>query len=155
RRMSPRRSQETEAASTTSRIDKNRQKLRAVVQRVGEARVRVAGDVIGEIGRGLVVLLGVARGDGAGEVGRRPGKVARLRIFEADGKFARSVLDEHGSVLVVSQFTLIADTSRGNRPSFSDAARPEEAKPLYESFCEALTGLGVPVERGVFGARME
>jgi D-aminoacyl-tRNA deacylase len=115
----------------------------------------VAGDVVGSIGPGLVVLLGVARGDGPSEVGRLAGKIARLRIFEADGKFARSVLDEGGAALVVSQFTLIADTTRGNRPSFSDAARPEEAEPLYESFCEALTGLGVPVERGVFGARME
>jgi D-tyrosyl-tRNA(Tyr) deacylase len=136
-------------------IDKNRAELRAVVQRVSEARVRVGGEVVGEIGPGLVVLLGVARGDGAAEAERLAGKIARLRIFEADGKFDRSVLDEGGSALVVSQFTLIADTTRGNRPSFSEAARPDQAEPLYEAFCAALSAAAVPVERGVFGARMQ
>jgi D-tyrosyl-tRNA(Tyr) deacylase len=131
--------------------------LRAVVQRVSQARVRVAGEVVGSIGPGLVVLLGVARGDGPAEVGRLAGKIARLRIFEADGKFARSVLDEGGSALVVSQFTLIADNKRqrGTRPDFSGAAPRAEAEPLYQAFCEALRALGVPVETGVFGARME
>jgi D-aminoacyl-tRNA deacylase len=127
--------------------------MRAVCQRVTEARVRVDGAVVGEIGDGLCVLLGIARGDG--DVERLAGKVARLRIFpDDDGKFDRSVLDVGGAALVVSQFTLIADTSKGNRPSFADAARPEEAEPLYEEFCAALELLGVPVARGIFGASM-
>ena len=110
---------------------------------------------MGEIGAGLVILLGVARGDTAGEAGRLAGKVARLRIFEDDsGRFAHSVLDAGGAALVVSQFTLIADTRKGNRPSFSDAAPPEDAAPLYEQFCDALSETGLRVERGVFGARM-
>ncbi|MDX6422835.1 MAG: D-aminoacyl-tRNA deacylase [Gaiellaceae bacterium] len=109
----------------------------------------------GEIGTGLCVLLGVAEGDTACDVERLAGKVARLRIFENDGgKFDRSLLDVGGEALVVSQFTLIADTEKGNRPSFARAARPEQAEPLYERFCDALAALGVPVARGVFGARM-
>jgi D-tyrosyl-tRNA(Tyr) deacylase len=101
------------------------------------------------------VLLGVAEGDTASDVERLAGKVARLRIFENDGgKFDRSLLDVGGEALVVSQFTLIADTEKGNRPSFARAARPEQAEPLYERFCDALAALGVPVARGVFGARM-
>jgi len=110
----------------------------------------------GEIGAGLLVLLGVATGDTEADVERLAGKVARLRIFEDDaGKFDRSLLDTGGAALVVSQFTLIADTARGNRPSFSGAARPELAEPLYERFCNALRDLGVHVETGVFGARMQ
>jgi D-aminoacyl-tRNA deacylase len=129
--------------------------LRAVVQRVAEARVRVEGEVVGEIGPGLCVLLGVAREDDELAAERLAGRVARLRIFEnEDGKFDRSVLDTGGAALVVSQFTLIANTAKGNRPSFSEAAPPELAQPLYESFCAALRELGVPVETGVFGARM-
>ncbi len=129
--------------------------MRAVVQRVREARVVVDGAAVGEIGPGLCVLLGIAAGDAEAEADRLAGRVARLRIFEnEDGKFDRSVLDTGGAVLVVSQFTLIADTSKGNRPSFTEAARPEEAKPLYERFCAALRAEGVPVETGVFGARM-
>jgi D-aminoacyl-tRNA deacylase len=125
--------------------------LRAVVQRVVRARVTPGG----EIGPGLCVLLGVAKGDGAEEAERLAGKVARLRIFEnEDGKFDRSLLDVGGEALVVSQFTLIADTEKGNRPSFAGAARPEQAEPLYEHFCDALAALGVGVARGVFGARM-
>jgi D-tyrosyl-tRNA(Tyr) deacylase len=125
--------------------------LRAVVQRVSSARVTPGG----EIGSGLCVLLGVADGDTAADIERLAGKVARLRIFENDeGKFDRSLLDVGGAALVVSQFTLIADTEKGNRPSFGQAARPEQAEPLYEQFCEALTALGVEVARGVFGARM-
>jgi D-tyrosyl-tRNA(Tyr) deacylase len=100
------------------------------------------------------VLLGVARGDTTADAERLAGKVARLRIFERDGRFDRSLLDTRGAALVVSQFTLIAETARGNRPSFSGAAPPEEAEPLYERFCTALRGLGVHVETGVFGARM-
>jgi D-tyrosyl-tRNA(Tyr) deacylase len=129
--------------------------VRAVVQRVAEARVRVADEVVGEVGPGLCVLLGVARGDEPADAQRLAGRVARLRIFEnEDGKFDRSVLDVAGAVLVVSQFTLIADTAKGNRPSFTEAAPPAEAERLYESFCTALRGLGVPAETGVFGARM-
>ena len=129
--------------------------MRAVVQRVAEARVRVGDDVVGEIGPGLCVLLGIARGDGEADAARLAGKVARLRIFEnAEGKFDLSVLDAGGAVLAVSQFTLIADTAKGNRPSFTDAAPQDEAELLYEAFCVALCELKVPVERGVFGARM-
>jgi D-tyrosyl-tRNA(Tyr) deacylase len=126
--------------------------VRAVVQRVARARVRPGGS----IGPGLVVLLGVAEGDEAAATDRLAGRIARLRIFEGDdGKFDRALLDTGGAALVVSQFTLIADTAKGNRPSFSRAARPEQAEPLYERFCTALRDLGVPVETGVFGARME
>jgi D-tyrosyl-tRNA(Tyr) deacylase len=126
------------------------------VQRVAETRVRVGGKVVAEIGPGLCVLLGVARGDEPADAERLAGKVARLRIFENDvGKFDRSVLDVGGAVLVVSQFTLIADTAKGNRPNFADAAPPAEAEHLYEAFCAALQALGAPVETGVFGARME
>ena len=109
----------------------------------------------GEIGPGLCVLLGVSGGDEAADAERLAGKVARLRIFEnEDGKFDRSLIDVAGGALVVSQFTLIADTEKGNRPSFAGAARPEEAEPVYERFCDTLAELGVGVERGVFGARM-
>jgi D-tyrosyl-tRNA(Tyr) deacylase len=130
--------------------------LKAVVQRVAAARVLVDGQVVGEIGAGLCVLLGVDDGDGQDEAGRLAGRVARLRIFEnKEGKFDRSVLETGGAVLVVSQFTLIADTSKGNRPSFSHAARPETAEPLYEAFCGALEDENVPVASGAFGARMQ
>ena len=125
--------------------------MRAVVQRVSRARVTPGG----EIEAGIVVLLGVAAGDDAATAERLAGKVARLRIFEDDhGKFDRSLLDTGGAALVVSQFTLIANTARGNRPSFSGAARSEVAEPPYELFCTALRDLGVPVETGVFGAKM-
>jgi D-aminoacyl-tRNA deacylase len=129
--------------------------LRAVLQRVREARVLVDGDVAGAIGAGLCILLGVAVSDGEEEAARLAGKVASLRIFEnEEGKFDRSLLDAGGEALVVSQFTLIADTAKGNRPSFSHAARPERAEPLYERFCAALEDAGARVARGVFGARM-
>jgi D-tyrosyl-tRNA(Tyr) deacylase len=111
--------------------------------------------VAGEIGAGLCVLLGVARGDGAAEASRLAEKVVRLRVFEDDdGRFDRSLLEVGGAALVVSQFTLLGSTAKGNRPSFTEAARPEEAEPLYEAFCEELRGLGVDVATGVFGARM-
>ena len=129
--------------------------MRAVCQRVREARVLVDGHVVGEIGGGLCVLLGVARGDGAEDAERLASKIARLRIFPDDeGRFDRNVLDANGRVLAVSQFTLIADPAKGNRPSFTDAAPPEEAEPLYVRFCEALAAEGVQVARGVFGAHM-
>jgi D-aminoacyl-tRNA deacylase len=129
--------------------------MRAVCQRVSEARVSVDGAVVGEIGAGLVVLLGIARSDAVVEAERLAGKVSRLRVFEDElGKFDRSLVDVRGAALVVSQFTLIADTPKGNRPSFTEAAPPEQAEPLYDRFCAALAAEGVPVERGVFGARM-
>ena len=129
--------------------------MRAVVQRVSGARVLVGGLARAEIGAGLCVLLGIAREDDAAAAERLAGRVARLRIFENDeGRFDRSLLDVGGAALVVSQFTLLADTAKGNRPSFIGAAPPEEAEPLYERFCEALRALGIEVATGVFGARM-
>jgi D-aminoacyl-tRNA deacylase len=129
--------------------------MRAVCQRVSEARVTVDGAVAGEIGAGLVVLLGIERDDEARDAAQLARKVAQLRIFEDDrGKFSRSLLDTAGSALVVSQFTLVADMRKGNRPSFTSAAPPERAEPLYEEFCSALAAEGAPVEKGVFGARM-
>lgn len=116
------------------------------------------GAVRGRIGPGLCVLVGVAREDGEEQAVRLAGKVARLRIFaDADGRLHRSLLDTGGGALVVSQFTLLADSRRqkGTRPDFSQAARPEVAEPLYERFCDELRALGAPVETGVFGARME
>ena len=122
------------------------------MQRVARASVRPGG----AIGPGLVALVGVAASDTEADADRLAGRVARLRIFDGDdGKFDRSLLDTGGGALVVSQFTLIADATKGNRPSFSRAARAEQAEPLYARFCAALRTLGVPVETGVFGARME
>jgi D-aminoacyl-tRNA deacylase len=130
--------------------------MRIVVQRVREASVAVDGRVVGSCGLGLVVLVGVARDDTTERAERLAGKVARLRIFEnEDGRFDRSVVDVGGEVLAVSQFTLIADTQKGNRPSFTAAAEPAEAEPLYERFCGALADEGIQVARGVFGARMQ
>jgi D-tyrosyl-tRNA(Tyr) deacylase len=126
--------------------------VRAVVQRVARAAVTPGG----AIGPGLCILLGIAEGDDEDRVVRLAEKIARLRIFANDGgKFDRSLLDIGGAALVVSQFTLIADTAKGNRPSFSRAARPEVAEPLYETFCGALRALGVEVATGVFGAHMQ
>ena len=129
--------------------------MRAVCQRVSTARVTVDGAVHGQIGTGLLVLLGVARDDDGAEAERLAGKVARLRVFgDERGRFDRSLLDVGGQALVVSQFTLIAETRKGNRPSFADAAPPELAEPLYEHFCAHLRAMGVSVETGIFGARM-
>ena len=129
--------------------------MRAVVQRVASARVVVNGEPVGQIEHGLCVLLGVAREDGEAGAERLAGRIARLRIFEnEEGRFDRSLVDVGGEALVVSQFTLIADTAKGNRPSFTDAAPPEQAEPLYERFCAELRELGIGVATGVFGARM-
>jgi D-tyrosyl-tRNA(Tyr) deacylase len=126
--------------------------MRAVLQRVSSAQA----DPGGSIGAGVLVLLGIARGDDDAEAERLAGKIARLRIFEDEaGKFSRSLLDTAGEALVVSQFTLLAATDKGNRPSFSDAAPPEEAEPVYARFVAALGNLGIPTETGVFGARMQ
>jgi D-aminoacyl-tRNA deacylase len=126
--------------------------LRAVVQRVARAEARPGG----AIERGLLVLLGIADGDDELRASRLANRVARLRVFpNDDGRFDRSVLEVDGAVLVVSQFTLIADTQKGNRPSFTGAARPEQAEPVYERFSAELRALGVPVETGVFGAAMQ
>lgn len=130
--------------------------MRAVVQRVSSASVRVDGDVVGAIGRGLLVLLGVRHDDTSENAARLAAKLARLRIFpDETGRFDRSLLDVGGGALVVSQFTLLADTRKGNRPSFTDAAPPEVAEPLIELFCDVVRELGVSVETGVFGASMD
>ena len=130
--------------------------MRTVVQRVSRAAVRVERATVGEIGPGLLVLLGVAEGDTEAEAAALAGKVARLRIFpNEEGRFDRSLLDTGGAALVVSQFTLLADTGKGNRPSFTAAAAPIDAEPLVGRFCAALRELGVPVETGHFGAAME
>jgi D-aminoacyl-tRNA deacylase len=130
--------------------------MRAVVQRVTRAEVRVDGEVVGAIGPGLAVLLGVGRGDAAAEADRLAARLARLRVFPDEaGRFDRSLLDCAGDALVISQFTLYGDTARGHRPSFSEAAAPEHAEPLYERVCERLAAEGVGlVERGRFGAHM-
>jgi D-aminoacyl-tRNA deacylase len=129
--------------------------MRAVVQRVLSARVVVAGTVVGEIGPGLLVLLGVRTGDTAAESRWLADKLVGLRIFEDDaGKMNRSVDEVRGAVLAVSQFTLYADCQKGRRPSFIDAARPEVAEPLYEAFVNAIRLHGVPVATGRFGADM-
>ena len=130
--------------------------MKAVVQRVTSARVTVDGTVRGEIGDGLLVLLGVAVGDDLVTADRLAEKTLSLRIFEdAGGKMNRSVVDTGGAVLCVSQFTLLGDARRGNRPSFTGAARPEVAREIYEAFRSAIEQHGVTCERGVFGAHMD
>jgi D-tyrosyl-tRNA(Tyr) deacylase len=129
--------------------------VRAVVQRVSRARVLVAGEVTGEIARGLLVLLGVGRDDGEADARGLADKVAALRIFEdAGGKMNLAVGEVGGGVLVVSQFTLLGDARKGNRPSFTDAAPPEAANALYERFCALVREKGLPVATGVFRATM-
>lgn len=130
--------------------------MRAVIQRVSSARVEVGGAVTGEIGAGLLVLLGVRRGDTPADARYLAEKIAYLRIFaDEDGKMNLSVLEAGGSALVVSQFTLYADTRKGRRPGFSEAAAPAEAETLYQLFCRELAGLGVPVSTGRFAAMMD
>ena len=130
--------------------------MRAVVQRVSSASVRVDGETVGACGRGLLDLVGARHEDTSETAVRLAAKIARLRIFPDEaGRFDRSLLDTGGQTLVVSQFTLLADTRKGNRPSFTDAAPPAQAEPLVERFAESLRVLGVHVETGVFGATME
>ena len=129
--------------------------MRAVVQRVASSRVEVEGRVVGDIGKGLLVLLGVAADDADRDADWLAEKVAELRIFEDEaGKMNRSVGEVGGSVLVVSQFTLLGDCRQGRRPSFDRAAPPEKADPLYRRLVEAIRGRGLPVETGAFRARM-
>lgn len=129
--------------------------MRAVVQRVSRAGVSVSGAVLGEVGPGLMVLVCAMAGDGEAEAKALAAKIAKLRIFADEaGKMNRSVIDIGGSALVVSQFTLAADTSRGNRPGFSAAAAPEAGEQLYLAFAAALQSSGVPVATGRFGADM-
>ena len=129
--------------------------MRLVLQRVTSAAVRVEGETVGAIGRGLLVLAGVREGDDAETARRLAAKTAALRIFPDDeGRFNRSLLETGGEALVVSQFTLYADVRKGRRPSFTDAARPEVAEPLVEAYASALEALGVRVARGRFGAKM-
>jgi D-tyrosyl-tRNA(Tyr) deacylase len=129
--------------------------VRAVIQRVSEARVVVDGVVEGEIGAGMVILVGVASGDSSSDVEALVAKVPGLRIFvDGEMKMNRSISDIGGSVLVVSQFTVLADLRRGRRPSFTGAASPEDAEPLVDDFCSKLRQQGVAVAEGVFGAHM-
>lgn len=130
--------------------------MRVLLQRVSDAAVAVDDQVVGRIGAGLLLFLGVRGGDTVAEMVFLADKCLNLRIFEdADGKFNRSVLDTGGELLLVSQFTLYADARRGRRPSFTDAAGPEHAIPLYEAFVAALKSSGLKVATGVFGAKMQ
>lgn len=130
--------------------------MRAVVQRVASARVEVEGRVVGEIGRGLLVLLGVEKSDTSRDADYMANKVAGLRIFPDEaGKMNRDVMETRGSLLVVSQFTLCGDVQRGRRPSFERAAEPQHARALYEYFVDAVRARGIPVETGSFQALME
>lgn len=130
--------------------------MKALIQRVSEAAVRVDGAVVGEIAQGLLVLICAMEGDEEANADKLAAKIAKLRIFTDDaGKMNRSVLDIGGSVLVVSQFTLAADTSRGNRPGFSTAAHPSVGEPLYEYFADQMRAQGLPVAQGQFGADMK
>jgi D-tyrosyl-tRNA(Tyr) deacylase len=129
--------------------------MRAVVQRVTQASVSVEADIVGEIGRGLAILLGVAKGDEKVQAQQLADKIARLRVFaDSEGKFNHSALDLKAEILVVSQFTLLADTRRGRRPSFTEAAPPDVAEPLVDYFTEQLRGLGLRVATGRFGQNM-
>jgi len=130
--------------------------VRALLQRVSRAAVRVEGEEIARIGPGLLILIGVARGDGGAEAERLATRSAEFRIFpDGEGKMNRSLLETEGEALVVSQFTLVADVSRGRRPGFDPAAKPSEAEVACEAYCAALERLGVRVGRGRFGASME
>ncbi|MCP9481733.1 D-aminoacyl-tRNA deacylase [Shimia sp. CNT1-13L.2] len=130
--------------------------MRALIQRVSEASVTVEGEVVGEIGQGLLVLICAMQGDGEAQADKLAAKIAKLRIFQDDaGKMNKSVRDTGGSVLVVSQFTLAADTRSGNRPGFSTAAAPAEGERLYEYFADRIASEGLPTAKGRFGADMK
>ncbi|MGH9168271.1 MAG: D-aminoacyl-tRNA deacylase [Acidimicrobiia bacterium] len=130
--------------------------MRAVVQRVSEARVRVEGRAVAEVRQGLLVLVGVAASDGPAEARALAEKLVALRIFpDQDGKMNRSVKEVDGSILVVSQFTLLADTRKGRRPSFIRAAPPEQAEPLVDEVARLVEAAGIPAPTGRFGAQME
>ena len=130
--------------------------MRAVVQRVRHAQVHVDGALIGECGPGVMILVCAMQGDRTDNANALVDKIAKLRIFKDDaGKMNKSIMDIGGSALVVSQFTLAADTKRGNRPGFSTAAFPDEGRALYEYFADGLAQAGVPVETGKFGADMK
>ncbi|MBO6776842.1 MAG: D-tyrosyl-tRNA(Tyr) deacylase [Marinibacterium sp.] len=129
--------------------------MRALVQRVSKASVSVDGEVIGKIGGGVLILICAMQGDGEAQADKLAAKIAKMRIFrDDDGRMNRSLLDAGGAALVVSQFTLAADTSRGNRPGFSTAAPPEEGERLYEYFATQMATQGVTVATGRFGADM-
>src|SRR3990170_2019232 len=130
--------------------------MRVVLQRVSRASVTVGGEEVAFVGRGLLLLVGVGEGDDQAEARRLAAKCAEMRIFpDAEGRFNLSVTETGGEALVVSQFTLFADTRRGRRPGFTEAARPELAEPLVEAFVQALREAGVPAQTGRFGAKME
>lgn len=130
--------------------------MRVLIQRVSQASVTIEGKTISKIGKGLLILLGIGHGDDEQQVSFLAEKTANLRIFEDEwGKTNLSVLDVKGEAIVVSQFTLYADTRKGRRPSFTDAAPPEAAAPLVERFIEVLGGYGVPTQGGIFGEHMQ
>ena len=130
--------------------------MRALVQRVSEARVKVDGEAVGDIGPGLLVFVCAMAGDGEDQARYLAGKIAKMRLFaDENGKTNRSVLDIGGEALVVSQFTLAAQWKKGNRPGFSRAAAPDQGEALYELFCDALAAEGVPVKTGQFAADMK
>jgi D-tyrosyl-tRNA(Tyr) deacylase len=130
--------------------------MRLVVQRVTRAKVTVGGEAVGEIGRGFLVLAGVQQGDAEDDLRYGVEKLIGLRVFEDEaGKMNRSILDAGGSILLVSQFTLLGDARHGRRPSFSNAERPEIASPIIDRMAEEIAGRGIPVARGVFGADMQ
>lgn len=130
--------------------------MRIVLQRVTEAHVSVAHETMGSISRGLLLLVGIGRGDGQVDLARLAKRIVELRVFEdALGKMNLSLLDVGGEVLAVSQFTLCGETRKGRRPSFSDAAEAAEAEPLFEAFVRALRAWGIPVQTGAFGAKMQ
>ena len=130
--------------------------MRAVIQRVSQAKVVVDDKTVGQIGKGFMILLGVHEEDTQADVDYLVGKISKLRVFEDDQqKMNRSIMDVGGEILSISQFTLFADTKKGNRPSFVQAAKPDTAIPLYEAFNEGLRQAGIPVETGIFGADMK
>lgn len=130
--------------------------MRAVIQKVSQAKVIVDNKTVGQINQGFMVLLGVHEEDTQADVDYLVGKISKLRVFEDDQqKMNRSIMDVGGEILSISQFTLFADTKKGNRPSFVQAAKPDTAIPLYEAFNEGLRQVGIPVETGIFGADMK